>query len=231
VWPPTSTANQPDDERMVGTGMRRGRPQDRVTTIPANALLALTPSRGDEVRSGAASLAAAPGGAGEPGMSGGNAAARLAAFEGAQAALLMVTPQATTLLPLVEGTASGIPDANLAFDLTGAIDAAGQRSGEEPVDGSRDALAAGIGVVATAVSAGIVGWTIYGGTALWILLATGPLARIFDPLPILAREGAASDTCDDDEGDDDEDEDEGEDEDEDDEPVRRPPTRPMAEPA
>jgi hypothetical protein len=183
----------------------------------------LAPSRGDEVRSGTGRLAGTPGGPGGPGgpgesgMARGTAAARLAAIEGAQAALLLVTPQATTLLPLVQGTASGIPAADLALDLTGVRDAAGAPSGEEPVDGSQDALAVGIGVVATAVSAGIVGWTIYGGTALWILLATGPLARIFDPLPILAREAATADVLD---GDDDEDE-----------PVGRPPTRPMAEPA
>ena len=54
------------------------------------------------------------------------------------------------------------------------------------------------------MSAGLIGWTIYGATALWVLLATGRLARTFDPLPVLAREGRRTDAAD------------GEDDDEDD---------------
>jgi hypothetical protein len=41
---------------------------------------------------------------------------------------------------------------------------------------------------AAAVSAGVVWWLVNGGTLLWIVLTYGPLARTFDPLPILARE-------------------------------------------
>jgi hypothetical protein len=41
---------------------------------------------------------------------------------------------------------------------------------------------------AAAVSAGVLWWLVNGGTLLWIVLAYGPLARTFDPLPILARE-------------------------------------------
>ena len=41
---------------------------------------------------------------------------------------------------------------------------------------------------AVAVSAGVLWWLVNGGTLLWIVLTYGPLARTFDPLPILARE-------------------------------------------
>jgi hypothetical protein len=41
---------------------------------------------------------------------------------------------------------------------------------------------------AAAVSAGVLWWLVNGGTLLWIVLTYGPLARTFDPLPILARE-------------------------------------------
>jgi hypothetical protein len=42
------------------------------------------------------------------------------------------------------------------------------------------ALAAGL-----VLTAGAVWWVIYGGTAIWILVAAGPLARNFDPLQVL----------------------------------------------
>jgi len=49
---------------------------------------------------------------------------------------------------------------------------------------------------AAAVSAGVLWWLVNGGTLLWIVLAYGPLARTFDPLPILARERSDEDADD-----------------------------------
>jgi hypothetical protein len=39
-----------------------------------------------------------------------------------------------------------------------------------------------------ALTAGVLWWAIYGGATVWLLIATGPVARTFDPLPILARD-------------------------------------------
>jgi hypothetical protein len=73
--------------------------------------------------------------------------------------------------------------------LTAAPDATGPAMQEASGTQADEPLGVGVTLAATAVSAGLVGWTLYGATALWVLLATGRLARTFDPLPVLAREG------------------------------------------
>jgi VCBS repeat-containing protein len=46
----------------------------------------------------------------------------------------------------------------------------------------------GAELAGVALTAGMLWWAIYGGATVWLLIATGPVARTFDPLPILARD-------------------------------------------
>jgi hypothetical protein len=46
----------------------------------------------------------------------------------------------------------------------------------------------GAELAGVALTAGVLWWAIYGGATVWLLIATGPVARTFDPLPILARD-------------------------------------------
>ncbi len=84
--------------------------------------------------------------------------------------------------------------------------AGADRSGREALDAALDPSAAlrqapaaetlapeltlerGVRLAGVALTAGSVWWAISGGATLWILLAAGPLARTFDPLPALLRD-------------------------------------------
>ncbi|MEI7446686.1 MAG: hypothetical protein WCK28_17485, partial [Burkholderiales bacterium] len=46
----------------------------------------------------------------------------------------------------------------------------------------------GAGLAGVALTAGVVWWVLSGGATLWLLIATGPIARTFDPLPVLTRD-------------------------------------------
>ncbi|MFM1988925.1 MAG: hypothetical protein RJA99_1882, partial [Pseudomonadota bacterium] len=52
-------------------------------------------------------------------------------------------------------------------------------------------LREGAGLAGVALTAGVVWWVLSGGATLWLLIATGPIARTFDPLPVLVRDDAA----------------------------------------
>ena len=109
---------------------------------------------------------------------------------------------AIAVLPLVAGVFVVTPDSvsviGLADDTRNSIDPSPQATeirlrseSLEPTQAVVDELtlsSLSVQSTAAAVSAGLLWWLVNGGTLLWIVLTYGPLARTFDPLPILARE-------------------------------------------
>jgi CSLREA domain-containing protein len=121
----------------------------------------------------------------EGGGSGGTAAS--ASATAADAAWLLISADRIALLP----TPTSVDPTGLREVLDAGLAPAQAVRGERgatDVPALEVSLVQGAQVVGVALTAGTLWWAIYGGTTLWILLATGPLARTFDPLPVLMRD-------------------------------------------
>jgi hypothetical protein len=102
-------------------------------------------------------------------------------------AWLLVQPDSVAIVlqsPLEQATGASVDlDAALAPEQAVRGEARSGDGAGPVLTLEQSARAAGL-----VLTAGAVWWAIYGGTTLWILLAAGPLARTFDPLPVLARD-------------------------------------------
>ena len=101
------------------------------------------------------------------------------------AGVFVVTPDSVSVIGLADDTRNSIgarldeTESKLRLEVLEQT----QTMGDELTLSSLSVQSA-----AAAVSAGVLWWLVNGGTLLWIVLTYGPLARTFDPLPILARE-------------------------------------------
>jgi hypothetical protein len=101
------------------------------------------------------------------------------------AGVFVVTPDSVSVIGLADDTRNSI---GAKLDET---DSKLRVEDLEPTQTVGDELmlaSLSVQSTAAAVSAGVLWWLVNGGTLLWIVLTYGPLARTFDPLPILARE-------------------------------------------
>jgi hypothetical protein len=101
------------------------------------------------------------------------------------AGVFVMTPDSVSVIGLGEDTRNSI---NAKLDETDARLRDEILAPPQTVGDGLTLSSLSVQSTAAAVSAGILWWLVNGGTLLWIVLAYGPLARTFDPLPILARE-------------------------------------------
>jgi uncharacterized delta-60 repeat protein len=101
------------------------------------------------------------------------------------AGVFVVTPDSVSVIGLADDTRNSIDPSPQATEIR-----LRSESLELPRTVADELTLSSLSVQSTAaaVSAGVVWWLVNGGTLLWIVLTYGPLARTFDPLPILARE-------------------------------------------
>jgi hypothetical protein len=101
------------------------------------------------------------------------------------AGVFVVTPDSVSVIGLADDTRNSIDASPQATEIRLMSE-----SLELPRKVADELTLSSLSVQSTAaaVSAGVVWWLVNGGTLLWIVLTYGPLARTFDPLPILARE-------------------------------------------
>jgi uncharacterized delta-60 repeat protein len=101
------------------------------------------------------------------------------------AGVFVVTPDSVSVIGLADDTRNSIDASPQATETR-----LRSESLEPPRTVADELTLSSLSVQSTAaaVSAGVVWWLVNGGTLLWIVLTYGPLARTFDPLPILARE-------------------------------------------
>ena len=101
------------------------------------------------------------------------------------AGVFVVTPDSVSVIGLADDTRNSIDPSPQATEIRLRSESL------EPTQTVVDELtlsSLSVQSTAAAVSAGLLWWLVNGGTLLWIVLTYGPLARTFDPLPILARE-------------------------------------------
>ncbi|MCX7211794.1 MAG: Ig-like domain-containing protein [Burkholderiales bacterium] len=101
------------------------------------------------------------------------------------AGVFVVTPDSVSVIGLADDTRNSIDASPQATEIRLRSESL------EPTQTVVDELtlsSLSVQSTAAAVSAGVLWWLVNGGTLLWIVLTYGPLARTFDPLPILARE-------------------------------------------
>jgi hypothetical protein len=100
-------------------------------------------------------------------------------------ALIGIGPDSSTFALLMSaGAAPSVEPTDL---LPVTVPDAG-RGGADEAAAPVLTLNQGAELAGVALTAGVLWWAIYGGATVWLLIATGPVARTFDPLPILARD-------------------------------------------